>query len=367
MHSRGWIAGFLFTLTLFPLAASARPNQVELLAGSCTSRPITACDVDLEGTLEAGDCTLGDGTKYDRFTFQGTAGQVIEVVVRPLDASYTKPWMWLLSPLGDSAEPPEFTGGPAGTITYELSSSGLWTILVGTEDLFAGGRYVLHVYCYDQEPDLPQECVFQHLLCGQEFEWRLTGESCRYTQVPRAYSGYWIYGKQGDNLHLEMEAFGFTPIFTLYSDDDRVLRTSNAKSSFQSEMFYFVQQTGWYYVLATSTEDNKGGFYSLRMSCNSSGCLFPYLTTGQPPDLTVKKGTTGVLPLNVHHLGGYTAKLYEDFDAVVTAGPNAPSIATPPANYQRTYTLWLENACGAWVSDAFTVSPVGGRRRAVRH
>ena len=51
------------------------------------------------------------------------------------------------------------------SVWYQLSSSGNWRIAVSSDDLFAAGDYVLHLYCYsDDFPGVPSGCVSQILL-----------------------------------------------------------------------------------------------------------------------------------------------------------------------------------------------------------
>ncbi|HYH09406.1 MAG TPA: hypothetical protein VEK11_20330 [Thermoanaerobaculia bacterium] len=196
------VAAALLFVLIAPVASGLTKDELRTLAGSCTTRQVSACDTETFGTLETGDCLLSSGERMDRYTFSGRAGQVIEVMVRPLSASYTKPLIALLSPLADVAEPPIVYGGAGGaTITYQLSSTGTWTILVSADDLFAGGDYVLHVYCSeDDTPALPQSCVFQDLLCGQTAEWQLNADSCRFSSANKAYAGWWIHAVAGDRL-----------------------------------------------------------------------------------------------------------------------------------------------------------------------
>ncbi|HJQ41248.1 MAG TPA: hypothetical protein VKB93_29260 [Thermoanaerobaculia bacterium] len=61
-----------------------------------------------------------------------------------------------------------------------------------------------------------RDCVTQDLLCGHHAEATLTGESCRFTSVSRAYGNWAFYGRAGDIVVLEMQSFAFEPLFGLY-------------------------------------------------------------------------------------------------------------------------------------------------------
>ncbi|HEY0157025.1 MAG TPA: hypothetical protein VGF28_06995 [Thermoanaerobaculia bacterium] len=369
-NKRLLVAAVLFLVVPQGFAAPRKDVNVVAMAGSCSTRQIASCDSETFGTLETGDCLFDDGSRFDRYTFNGRAGDVVEVMVRPLTPTYTKPWIALVSPLGDVAEPPIISGGSGGaTIWYKLSSSGTWTIVVSSEDVFAGGSYVVHYYCYPPEPEEPQSCIFQNLLCGQSAAWSLNADSCKFQGDDRVYAGWWIWAVQGDRLRFEMTAFGFEPLFGLYRENE-LLRSSTRDTSFRAEMSHLVRETGWHYFLTTSVEDGEGGDIDVTLNCEGSGCTWPYLVSAPPSSMTVDRGTSVTIPFTVNAVGGYTVKLTDPNPVTGTVYATAPapatSITTPPVTHPSTYVLEAENECGSWVSSPFTVAPEVGRRRSVR-
>jgi hypothetical protein len=368
---------FVFVATLIlsgHMAVAATPKVVRLEphAGSCSTARITGCNTETHGALESGDCQLSDGTRVDYFSFSGQAGQLIEITLRPLDPSFKQPQLALFSPLGDRAEPPIIGGGNTNaalnvaTIWYELSSSGTWEIAVTSDDLFASGAYVLHVYCYPNEPG-PQSCVAQYLLCGQTGAWSLNADSCRFESVNSAYAVWWIYGVQNDVLQFVQESFSFTPLFGIYDENDRLMQSSINDGSFRANLNFRVPATGWYYVTTSSEQENRGGDFTVTLNCQGSGCSFPYLLQDIPSRITVPKGTAATIPFTINALGGFTTRLFDrDTNVVAALQTPASSITTPPIHESNSYTLVFENACGSWESSPFVVAPEGSRRRAVR-
>ena len=135
------------------LGVDALPNrfadEIQSLAGSCTAAPISGCDTDTRGKLESGDCVLSDGRRLDALEFVGSAGQIVEILLRPLVPTFTVPQVTLVPMEFDLVEPPLVTGGVGGaTIRHRLTSSGRWRIAVSSESIFAAGDYVVHLYCY---------------------------------------------------------------------------------------------------------------------------------------------------------------------------------------------------------------------------
>jgi hypothetical protein len=102
----------LFASTLC-IAARLDLETLRATAGACVPAVISGCDVEIYGTLESGDCLFDDGTRFDTFDFEGSAGQLVNIMVRPLSASYTKPFIALVSPAGDVSQPPSSTAARA--------------------------------------------------------------------------------------------------------------------------------------------------------------------------------------------------------------------------------------------------------------
>jgi hypothetical protein len=367
-------ARILSVLLLVASVADAAPLIPRLRAqgGSCSDVHITGCNTDTQGALETGDCTGSSGTRIDYYTFAGTKGQVIEVMVRPLTAAYKRPSIALFSLLGDQAEPPIVVGGNAdapasgASIFYQLSSTGTWEIAVSSLDLFASGPYVLHVYCYtDDTPAEPQSCVEQYLLCGQTATWSLSADSCRFSDSPRGYAVWWIWAKDGDQLRFEQESFEFKPLAGIY-DETGLLASSTATGNTRANITYRVRKTGWYYFTTTSAENNKAGTFNVGLACSGSGCTWPYLPQNVE-DITVRRGDHAIVPFDVNALGGFTTTLLDANDQPIsTVATATTSITTPPVLRPTEYSLRFENACGEWLTNTFTVSPRATRTRAVR-
>ena len=130
-------------------------------------------------------------------------------------------------------------------------------------------------------------------------------------------------------------------------------------------MRYTVPETAWYTFLATTAEDNRGGDFSVKLSCAKSGCTFPYLLNPIPTTIA-PYGTSVTLRFAYNALGAdTTATLRHEGTAVATS--KADFITTPIITKVETFILQLDNACGGWYSDPFVVRPDHlPRRRAVR-
>ena len=85
------------SLTVSPTSTSC-PNKTPITPGST-----------LNGTLAAGDCTLGDGSFYDEYTFNANAGQQVVVT---LSSNSFDTYLFLLKP---SETSPSTSTAPRGS------------------------------------------------------------------------------------------------------------------------------------------------------------------------------------------------------------------------------------------------------------
>lgn len=366
MARRIAVSTILLLLVTFPtLGGGLTGRDLAAAAAGCTTTTLKGCNVTERAELASGDCTFSDGRRFDLYSVVLPAGQAVAIAVRPLDPAYTNPEMFLLEPSSHPSDTPRFEKGPAGSLWVKTKVAGTWSIAVSTSDLFAGGEYALHVDCFpDTTPGA--SCVEQELLCGNEISSSLNAESCRYS-ADRASADWLVYGVEGDRLTIAMESFAFDPIFRIYNSRGDLLRTSAMTSFFEATMSYRIPEDGLYTIVASSMESNIGGNYTMKLGCNQSGCLFPYLLDPLPSVVKAPLGQPATIGFNVHAIGGFTAGLMtSDIAPIVTS--TTSSISTPPVGPQpQRYFLRVENACGFDDSGFFTVEAEVARKRSVRH
>lgn len=343
--------------------ASPRVN-----AEGCAATTL-ACNRTARGRLATGDCTLAaDGTFFDIYPFAGTAGQVVIVDVRPLSASLTNPTVFLVPPAGDASKTPLIKGPGGGVqLQYLLSSTGTWTVTVGTSDLFATGDYFISIRCVaDSDPGSPQNCTTQSLLCGQTGAWNLTSQSCRFSSTSnRLFAPFEIYAVAGDVLTIQEASNEFQPLFGIYDSGGHLLASSTTAST-SATLTWFAPATGFYYVNATSANDFATGFFALKISCSGSGCLEP-LTLSPMQSISVPYGARATLSYDVSASEPLTVSWTEvspEFGSLLTTGR---SILTPPLFNTSSYFATATNPCGTSTSDTITVLVQPPRGRPARH
>jgi lysyl endopeptidase len=123
-------------------------NVNQAAGGVCAPTPISVGQT-INGTLTTSDCPLGDGSYVDAYSFDGTAGQRISIL---MTSSSFDTVLYLLNPDGSVLKIDDDGGGgpngtdsriPAGSGFFTLPGSGSYTILANSFDAGATGPYSL--------------------------------------------------------------------------------------------------------------------------------------------------------------------------------------------------------------------------------
>jgi outer membrane protein assembly factor BamB len=113
--------------------------------GVCAPTPINYGQT-INGTLATSDCPVGDGTYVDAYSFNGTAGQHISIL---MTSSAFDTYLFLLNPDGSTLRIDDDGGGgtnsriPSSSGYFTLPATGSYTILANSFDVGATGAYSL--------------------------------------------------------------------------------------------------------------------------------------------------------------------------------------------------------------------------------
>jgi hypothetical protein len=252
-------------------------------------------------------------------------------------------------------------------VSYVVSTSGIWSFVAATHDLFGSGDYTVHTWCGpDDAPQEPQNCISQYLLCGQTAAWNLTNQSCRFSNdATHVYSDFAFYGVAGDFVQLELISGEFSPILGVYDEAGSQVTVSSPASSTRDVASFTVPKNGMYDIVVTSKSSVAVGFYTLSMKCSSSGCLTPYIRR-QPLNTTVPWGSRATLEVPVDSIGPMAYSWY-DARGLPLLVAQSQTYTTPPITAPQSYYLVATSPCGSAQSRAFTLTPQPSRSRAVRH
>jgi hypothetical protein len=113
--------------------------------GVCAATPISFGQT-VNGTLSTSDCPLGDGSYVDAYSFSGTTGQRISIL---MTSSAFDTFLYLLKPDGSVLQIDDDGGGgtnsriPSGSGFLTLPTTGSYTILANSFEAGATGSYSL--------------------------------------------------------------------------------------------------------------------------------------------------------------------------------------------------------------------------------
>ena len=136
----------------FGAAGSLKKGALHKSAGigtfgslACVTQGI-ACNTTVSGELTADDCRYPDDQSfYDAWTFQGVAGQTVQITMR---STSVDSFLFLYDPSGFEVESNDDSGGGHDArITYQVTTSGTYTIYANTFAPGQVGSYTLELLC----------------------------------------------------------------------------------------------------------------------------------------------------------------------------------------------------------------------------
>jgi hypothetical protein len=126
---------------------------VGTMSPSACAPSTIACGTIVSGTLSNDDCPFGDGSFYDQWDFQATAGQTVQIT---MTAGY-EPYLELHDPAGNRAAwgVAEEDGATTAELTHTLDATGTWTIWANSFQPGVTGPYSLDLQCTGGGPPPP--------------------------------------------------------------------------------------------------------------------------------------------------------------------------------------------------------------------
>jgi hypothetical protein len=361
---------------LLTVAATASSGQIitsralraRALAEGCVASTLS-CGATESGQLAPGDCTFTvDGTRYDVWHFNGTAGQLVTVTVKPLDASYTKPQVELVPPLGDASQTPTVAGTSPLSLSYNLASTGVWSVAVETNDVFAAGHYSISLACGNPIPGDPQNCVAQSLSCGQSYDWSVTASSCQFTGGGHAYAPFSMRMAKGDYVKFSAHSDAYDPAVGVYRNGGAPLIYNNGvRSKTDAVVFFTAPETAIYQIDVYGAAAQSAGEFVMSASCLAV-CSAPSVTS-QPASQSIPFAGTAVVSVAATSPNGNAPSFeWRDADDIFNTLGLGSSLTLSNVTRRTRVYAHVVNACGSVDSAIAIITPAAPPRgRAARH
>ena len=321
----------MFATLLFALAAGCTQTTLQ-----CGAR------------VQASGCT--------QFRFEGRSYDVISATMRPINSPLTAPRLSLDVPVS-GFHPPVVTGGSTATLRYVLPASGAYT-LTAEEN---GAPYYFAFDCRpDASSDIPRDCVREDLVNGEQVQWELTKDGCRWPDDVYFHSPFLVYAVAGDLIRITMKS-EFAPrigVYTFYSATPQLVVNGPVAT-------FVAPVSDRYWITPTSAEPGVTGPYELTMSSRESECVMPIIFE-QPRDVVVPYGERAKLSVSVNDNGQARTWEWYDMFALPALAGSEESFVTPPVIAKQYYAARVVNGCGSTTSRTIMVSPATNHRRPAR-
>ena len=113
-----------------------------VLLALCDVSTLSCPTTTVASSLTADDCSAFDGSRYDEWSFAGTAGQTMTIT---MSSTSFDTLLMLLDPSGNPVAQNDdaSTSGTDSRLTFTLDSSGTWTIVANSLVANGLGSYVI--------------------------------------------------------------------------------------------------------------------------------------------------------------------------------------------------------------------------------
>lgn len=350
-----------FSLQGQTLARDLRIDSAEPSSDACVPRTIRPNDGVVHGELRWGECRTLSGRPVERFSFQGTVGEVMNIVVRSLDESLPDLTLVVFPDVPYLAIVPTIEGGM--DIRYRNRMYwGNWTIVVQAQHMESHGRYMLQLSTEQTAEE--GLCIAQHLHCNQSLSWTLTGSGCRldpgrFSPMQFAY----VYGMR--NFMFFALAEGGTDFFAgiRLVDRERGVSVGNVPdlgSSREARVSYQFEENKFYELQVYSREiGSPGGDFRVTTNCTVPDCLVP-LVVQQPRTVDVLRGASTRLAVAVKpdRAASYS---WTDENGLIVG--TEPKLDLPAVLSEQSYRVTVANECGQTTSGPIRVRAVSSIRQ----
>lgn len=209
------------------------------------------------GRLESGDSQLSSKEYYDRYSFQGNAG---EVVLVDLFASDFDPFLILLSPSGNDTQNDDFEGSAnRSRIEKVLEESGEWGVVVTSYEAGETGAYEVSITTMRGAPGT---------IAGADarFESGTLASGDRELTSGEYYDAYALSGNAGEHVVIDLRSAEFDPYLILIAPSEEQFENDDYEGDAQrSQLAMELPEDGEYRVVVTSYKPGEEGAYDLRI------------------------------------------------------------------------------------------------------
>ena len=284
---------------LKPQPTTAKPDKgaksltVTPTSTSCPNKTPITPGTPLNGTLASGDCTLGDGSFYDEYTFNANAGQQIVVT---LSSNSFDTYLFLLNPSetapsNSTIQDDDGGGGtnsriPATNGVLTLTQTGQYSILANSFSAGETGAYSVSLTFSNGGGTVcpPNPTAISN---GQTLNGDLSSGDCTLNDGS-FYDAYSFTANANQQVTITMSGNFDTYLILLAPDGTDIAEDDNGAGPSPNTNsripagtgLAVLPQTGTYTIYANSSAAGQTGTYSISLTISSSNCPTTPITIG---------------------------------------------------------------------------------------
>lgn len=240
--------------------APRTPQQSPLLGGGRTAQRITLDGAIRGGVLDESSSVLpSDGSFFDAYTFEGQAGQRVEIF---MSSDEVNAYLILLEPSGDSLAQDDNSGGAGNArLRAVLPRNGVYTILANTRLAGETGRYQIEVSALEGSPSATSE--FGELILQEQ--GALGPSSQVWPEDGSLFEEYQFVGQRGQTVTITMESTEFDTYIMLFDERWQIIGQNNDGSpgTTNATLVITLPQDGVYRVIANALDNTGRGRFLL--------------------------------------------------------------------------------------------------------
>ncbi len=249
---RGSAAAMAVGLALGCLAASPARAQQQIPVGSSVS-----------GQLSASDPILQDNTHYKLFTFQGVAGQAVQIdlISNDFDA-----YLYLRDASGTSiAHDDDSGGGLNARIVMTLPSTGMYTIVANTLRQGQFGNFTLRL-----QSVAAQNQMAQQIPVGSSVNGVLTDGDPTLSDGSH-YKLFTFQGYAGQTVQIDLMSTAFDAYLYLRdSTGTDLAHDDDGGGNLNSRITQTLPYSGTYQVVANTLRSGQFGAFTLQLQASQA-------------------------------------------------------------------------------------------------
>ncbi len=247
------------------------------------------------GQIQLSDPVMSDQTHYKLFTFNGTAGQTVQIDL--LSADFDA-YLYLKNQYGQTiAHDDDGGGGHNSRITQTLPYTGTYQIFANTVGRGETGAFTLQLRASDMQQTAQQTAgTAQQIPLGTSVSGELTASDPTLTDGSH-YKLFTFMGNAGQSVQIDLMSSAFDAYLYLRDQNGQsIAHDDDGGGGLNSRIIQQLPYTGMYQIVANTLQSGQYGAFTLQLQAGQTSMVTGPLVSALPNVTSL--GLTGQIGLN---------------------------------------------------------------------